>query len=671
MIDFEYNHSNDEKLNLVCCSYILSTEPDTTISYWLHNDPNEKNKLREKLIKLNFDGYIFTAHYVAAEAHCFISLDLDPLCFDWIDTRTEFRCILNHSDIMYGKHLIKGKEVFTERPSYFDTDKSNNAKPEANLASMIYKMCNYTKIDTEHKDKMRDLIISAPDEFTPDEKKSIIEYCESDVKYLEPAMKTMLAKYVSLFAIKPENVSTLLKEMLLRGQFGANTAKMYSLGYPIDYEATKNFSESVEDILSDIARDINRQFPDIKPFRYDLKDKRFKTNTKHIKAWIGKSEYKDRWMLTDGKDYSLSLDAFGMYFKFSHSHPEGNFGAQILRYLKTKQNMNGFRPSLKGDKSFWNSVGSDKRVRPFLNPYGSQSARSQPSATSFIPLKAAWMRSLIVPPIGKAMCELDYGSQEYLVAALLARDKAMIASYESGDVYLAFAKLAKMVPKEATKSSHPKERQAAKAAVLAISYSMTGKGLAYTLSQQTGEEWGTVDAQELIDNFHDVYPEYAAWKDEIQSKYSEDGFLKLKDGWYLWGENPNFRSVGNFPIQGGASDILRNACHMAQTEKLDVTYLLHDAGYIQYDVYDFEKIDILKNCLRNGFINYFDEDIRDLAKIIRIDGSTWSKEYTDGEIITPGGLKIKTETTHIDERSVDAYKQFSPYFEKNKAWELL
>jgi hypothetical protein len=85
---------------------------------------------------------------------------------------------------------------------------------------------------------------------------------------------------------------------------------------PFNYEETKNFSDSVEDILSEIAKDINGQFPDIKPFRFDGKDQRFKFNTKNIKEWIGSCPYADKWMRTDkSKSFpngqiSLKIDAF-------------------------------------------------------------------------------------------------------------------------------------------------------------------------------------------------------------------------------------------------------------------------------------------------------------------------------------------------------------------------
>lgn len=676
-IDFEYNNSQAKKLNLVCCSMFLSDTKET-VSYWLHNDSNKQNELREKLMELNFDNYIFVAHYVAAEAHAFISLDLDPLNFKWIDTRTEYRCILNQSKWMYGQHLIGGRVVRTQRPDFYETEKVNNSKPETNLASMVFKLCD-VEIDTEHKDQMRDLIISAPDKFTAREQKDITDYCISDVTYLEKCLSGIVDKYRKLLSAKPKVANTLLEEMLLRGKFGANTAIMYSLGYPINYEATVNFSESVEDILSDIARDIRKQFPDNKPFRYDPKDKRFKMNTKVIRDWIGKSGHK-YWGRTPTKLYSLSLDAFEKFYKFSHNYPRNKYGAQIVRYLKTKQSMNGFRKSLDGKKSFWDSVGPDKRCRAFLNPFGAATSRSQPAATSFIPLKSSWMRALIMPDPGKAIVAIDYGSEEFLIAALASGDGKMIDAYRSGDVYMYYGKEIGMIPKDGKKEDYSVERQVCKGVVLGIGYGLTKVGLSRKLTMEIGSEWDEEKAQELIDSYNDLFVKYYNWKEEEYDNYKTYGFLKLPCGWYQFGQNTNSRSVKNFLTQGFGASIMRKAVELGHEEGLDIIFTLHDALYIETDAFDYKIIDVFRDVMKRAFIHYFPEHRKKDAALIRLDIETWGPEYEDSivegkrkctVVYTPEGYEVEQERVHIDPRTVDAYLEFKKYFNREKFWEVL
>ena len=128
-----------------------------------------------------------------------------------------------------------------------------------------------------------------------------------------------------------------------------------------------------------------------------------------------------------------------------------------MRYLKLKQSLNGFSPN-KQKESIFDSLGSDGRVRSWLNPYGSQTSRFQPKATSFIPLKAAWMRAMIQPPKNHYILGVDYSSEEFLISACWSEDENMYNAYKSGDVYLYFAKLAGAVPWDGTKEEYKAER---------------------------------------------------------------------------------------------------------------------------------------------------------------------------------------------------------------------
>lgn len=54
----------------------------------------------------------------------------------------------------------------------------------------------------------------------------------------------------------------------------------------------------------------------------------------------------------------------------------------------------------------------------------------------------------------------------------------MIKDYQSGDLYLAFAKLAGDVPPRGTKQSHPHKHNLYKACALAVQYGMGKESLA-------------------------------------------------------------------------------------------------------------------------------------------------------------------------------------------------
>ena len=116
-----------------------------------------------------------------------------------------------------------------------------------------------------------------------------------------------------------------------------------------------------------------------------------------------------------------------------------------------------------------------------------------------------------------------------------------------------------MVPKTATKKTHPIERQACKSSVLGISYDMTEIGLSAKLTNDVGRYYSEEEALAYINAFNETYHVAYAAKEEFQQKYSVNGFARLSDGWTMFGDNGNFRSVGNYPTQGEGGVILRKA----------------------------------------------------------------------------------------------------------------
>ncbi len=674
-IDFEFFGTSEEVLSLVCCSLKLS-DHDHPEEYWLLGNNTERQQLVERITSLK-DDYIFLAHGVSAEASSFLALGLKPQDFKWICTFIEFRCLTNHNhELQYGKHFIDGKvrTIYPPKPKYEMTEedkKRKSGKITHSLGQAVFKFLGKT-IDTSHKNEMRDIIISGDKRAILDNKAQIQDYCTSDIKYLLPMLKKMAGHYKKL--LEPSDYKLMVQDMLVRGNTMAHNAIMERDGYPIAYNNLRNFTLQIPDILNECAEDINAQFPERDFFVYSKATGKYSRKQKPVKDWIiNESGVEEKWLRTAKKDYSLSLDAFGDHFHFRHDYPRGNVGAQQLRYLKLKQSLNGFSPK-KGSKSFWDSVGSDRRVRAYLNPYGSLSGRYQPPSTGYLFLKPAWMRSLCVPPKGKMIVGIDYKSEEFLISGLFSKDLKMIDAYKSGDVYLAFAKDSEMVPQYATKATHPVERQSAKSAVLGISYLMTKIGLAKKMSQDLGREVTEDEAQEYIDRFNETYEvHYEAVEDYLED-FSDRGYGRLSDGWTLFGDNENFRSVANFPKQGMGGAILRKAVQMAHNRDLRVVAPLHDALYFEVDLEDWEAVQACCEVMRDAFTHFYvGTDMEEYAELIMLDVECWSKELPERKraIGTTYGLQhLSQETIHIDERAGNEYEKFSKYF-YTPEWELL
>ena len=100
------------------------------------------------------------------------------------------------------------------------------------------------------------------------------------------------------------------------------------------------------------------------------------------------------------------------------------------------------------------AVGRDGRNRCLLSTFQARTGRNQPSNSKFIFGPSVWLRGLIKPPPGHGVAYIDWGQQEFGIAAALSGDANMLAAYRSGDPYLAFAKLAGAVPQDATKQTH-------------------------------------------------------------------------------------------------------------------------------------------------------------------------------------------------------------------------
>lgn len=677
-IDFEFNHILSEYVNLVCCC--IREEGSTTVEkYWLHKDGAAQKSLVKRLKQFKR----FIAYSAIAECRSFMALGLESRDWEWIDLFLEYRCLTNHNDaLQWGEQLVDGvvKKVNKPRPKWEreEGDEDGSFKATHSLAECTFKLTGKIR-DTEHKTKMRDLIISAPQIFLPEEQTHILNYCADDVLFLEEIWNAQKDKYRELDPDLNEKIVT--KYALEKGRYAAHTAVMENNGYPIAYEKTKNFSNQVSSILYDCQKEINQLFPEIKPFRWNKAENRFSWDKKATIAWISKRYDKTKWKLTSGgksgnKDYALSLEAFERFFDFDHDYPTDNFGAQMVRYLKLKQSIYGFSTGGSSTrKNFWDFVGPDKMVRPYTNIYGSQSSRSQPSSTGFMFLKPAWMRALVEPPPGKLMAGIDYGSQEYFISALLSRDQNMIESYLSGDVYLAFAKLAGMVPPEGTKETHKKQRNLAKSTVLGINFLMSKYGLAIKLSSDSGEVWTEDDAEDMIEAFYDSYPDLKDFQDEILEDYAMSGFLRLPCGWTLWGDNDNFRSVTNFGIQGMGASIMRKAVDLCYERGVQVCLTLHDALYIMLDEDRLEDVEILAECMREAFMFYFPETQKELASKIKLDPFIWGPSMpaptfdSKGNPVFEEGVvgalgPVSVSNLYVDERAIADYQKFSKYFNK-------
>lgn len=295
--------------------------------------------------------------------------------------------------------------------------------------------------------------------------------------------------------------------------------------------------------------------------------------------------------------------------------------------------------------------------------YVAQSARSQPAATGFIPLKSAWMRSLIQPDPGRTIVSVDYAQQEFLLAGLISKDDAMIKAYQSGDPYLHTAKLAGAVPPDGTREEFGDIRDRFKSTVLGIQYGMMYKSLSRKITADTGKFCSEEEAEALIEMFEDAYPDYQEWKRDTLEDYQDDGYLKLPCGWVMHGSNDNDRSVTNFPIQGFGSSVMRKAVSLAQDHGLDVIFTLHDALYIECETRStLSATNLLAALMAIAVEFYFLHTPMEQYAVCRMDPTIWGPDHDGVTKLSTCMGTVTPYNIYIDPRSKADYEKFSPYF---------
>jgi hypothetical protein len=677
-LDFEYCNTEEENVTPVCVSWqvVDGGKRHAVMSQWLYDGGPSLRQFKAFVDVWARSGYVFSSYSWEAESRALLALGFDSVPWKAVDLYLEYRQLLNHNhELEYGKQLIKGKVRVTDVPPRWREEKDSSedySQAEMNYAAAAFKMLGKI-VDTQEKHEVRGRIIRGGP-FNEDEKKRIMEYCASDVEHLAPLHSEMWSYWVDYLSSHEDEVDEqeLVREQYRRAEYAARTARMVGVGYPVDVPALRALTANIPSLLQALQRDIIKRTErelGFKMFSWDRKTKSFTRNVKLIGDWVDQ-KYGKRWpKRTPTKAPCLDEETLSKVSGSRHEFRDDPVD-QLLRFSRFNQSINGFRPLKEtSKKSFYDYLGKDGRARPYFGIYGAQSSRSQPSATGYVFLKSAALRGLVHPPVGKMIVGSDYGSEEFLLSALLSGDKKMLEAYMSGDVYMAFAIQSRAAPKGATKHTHKDIRERYKATVLAISYDMTARGLSQKIVNDTKQACTEEEAQVLIDLFYETYCDFAEWKETVQREYRQSGTIRLPCGWRMLADNQNFRSVGNMPVQGVGGSIMRKSIALAQDEGLTPIMTLHDAIYVEEELNDWVSVDLLARVMNEAFHFYMDPYMRNMGVMvdIRQDVYCWGTGLVqDGKVITPGGNHVATQEIYIDERAVKEYEMLRPYLREEE-----
>jgi DNA polymerase-1 len=389
-------------------------------------------------------------------------------------------------------------------------------------------------IGAVEKDDMRSLVLRGGP-WDNDERTAILNYCSEDVAALERLLPAMLPRID-------------LPRALLRGRYMAAAAAMEHNGTPIDTETLGLLRLYWTDIQNDLIAEIDADYG----------------------VFDGRTFKAERW-----ENYLVTHDIPWPRLESGRLDLSDGAFRQMAKAYPTVSPMRELRSALSELRLNDLAVGQDGRNRTLLSAFRSRTGRNQPSNTRFIFGPSVWLRSLIEPPPGHGVAYIDWSQQEFGIAAALSGDRTMQAAYLSGDPYLAFAKQAGAVPEDATKETHGSTRELFKQCVLAVQYGMEAESLAARIGQPP------VVARDLLRAHRETYRKFWQWSDAAVDHAMLTSTLHTVFGWCIHvDENPNPRSLRNFPMQANGAEMLRLACCFATERNIEVCAPVHDAVLI-------------------------------------------------------------------------------------------
>jgi hypothetical protein len=269
----------------------------------------------------------------------------------------------------------------------------------------------------------------------------------------------------------------------------------------------------------------------------------------------------------------------------------------LMLHVPGVESLHALRDSLRVIVTANLPIGRDGRNRPSLFPFGTKTGRNAHTKNLFN--AHAGMRGFMRFPTDKIGGYLDWRTQEVGVAAAFSGDPALIAAYQGGDVYYAFARDCGLTgnsnPKQWAKD-YPDLRQRMKALNLAIIYEMGVGSLARKLERHP------LIASNLIENHRRAYPRFWAWREERVQFAMIERRIESVYGWPMHlTSSPNKKTLYNFPMQSGGAEMLRlAACRLCDAGLVPIM-LIHDGILFEFDNEDQIRhaIEIMKGAGRD------------------------------------------------------------------------
>jgi len=431
------------------------------------------------------------------------------------------------------------------------------------------------KMSEADKEQNLDLILrrnefsNLPFEYTKAEQKQILDYCEADTELLRQLFIKQVLDIENKLELKTdEDFDGELWRILNRGYAIGCVALVERNGIPIDTNLVNKFNTYWPMVKDELIKEANLE---IDVFNEDLSFSHSKFND-----LIKRNNLDRKWPRMKSGNFTTNKKIIKQNLD--------NEEIEKFNEIRTLQNMT---------KLTAYTPGNDGRTRTSFNMFGTVTGRTSPSSSKYVFSASKWARNFIKPSYGNYLVYLDYKSQEPAIMGYLSGDQNKIKAYQSGDIYIHTAKLFNMVPENATKQSHPEERQIFKVIDLANNFGQGPGAVAKSLKCSVSH------AKFLMNKYREIFKVYFNWIEGFIENSLNKTYFSTCYGWQRHikslfttkeGKKKHIhKSLLNWPIQAHGGEILRQALIDLTDENFKVVALVHDAVMLEIPIPEFKQ----------------------------------------------------------------------------------
>ena len=319
----------------------------------------------------------------------------------------------------------------------------------------------------------------------------------------------------------------------------------------------------------------------------------------------------------NGKDFNpnSTVQLRSLLFDYVGLNPTGkktgtgahSTDAEVLETLSQQSHIPGLILNIRQKSKIKNTyldkilpqLDRDSRLRTGFNLHGTTSGRLSSSGKlnmQQLPRDNPIVKGCIKAAPGHKIVAMDLTTAEVYVAAVLAKDTALMDVFKSGGNFHSTIahKVFKLPCKvEEVAELYSTQRQAAKAVTFGIMYGAGAAKISEQVTKDSGKYFSKQEAQEVIDEYFNAFHKLKQWITDNQKFIQQNGFI-----YSFFGRKrrlPNvastdkgiqshsIRSGLNFLVQSAASDINllgaidMNAWIKANNKKARIFALVHDS----------------------------------------------------------------------------------------------